>query len=347
MGCRIAAIAVVCAAAMGMTAGTAAAGRPSDVAPYVAVVRLSKDLLSPLTSRQIHNRAPVRQVVLGTRATGTAWTDGQVSVRLDEGHRPLRFTVVFHGTTVARTVGYNGPAIIHSVANTRFTATKTVDFDIDRGFFHSRARIAARTNVTTTGIQSTLPGLRGCLVRWVASKRVNSTRAQVNAIASQNAHQRIVASFDAEVTGVLERVNGDLRSLGPALASIFEGEQKPVVDFWHSNGHILVCVARSPQTHYRPQLPHQDLDPSLVQIWLHETLWGHHRNATEGPWTEVVANLRQMYRTIGIRFHLPRGTPGLVALTDRWVVIGLGDERDIQDRQTNSVQTGARTSSSR
>ena len=49
--------------------------------------------------------------------------------------------VILEGTTVSRTVGRNGPAVIYSRSTSRFRATKPVVFDPGNGFRTLPARV--------------------------------------------------------------------------------------------------------------------------------------------------------------------------------------------------------------
>src|SRR5688572_19983716 len=94
----------------------------SPVAPaQLVVVRLTEEWFTSRIDKQIDELSPVDQVILNTRVRGTARTVGKPRVELRPDANNATLQVVLSGTTVSRTVGRNGPAIIHSRSTTAFT----------------------------------------------------------------------------------------------------------------------------------------------------------------------------------------------------------------------------------
>lgn len=315
---------------VGLLAAAGEAPAPPDPPPYLAVVRVSEQLVSAFASADISEQTPVRQEVLGVQATGQAQTAGRVTLDLRSSDQPFCFAIVFEGTTSASTVGRQGPAIIHSDSSTAFTATKIIGFDFVKGFQDSKATISAKTVVRTRSVQSTLRGCAGRLVRKVAWRRVARNAGQVNAIAGRNARQRIAHAFDGEVNRLVERLNAEFQELRPALEPYYQPQHEPVVMIWSDDDYLLVSFGQLQTEYHRPELPaHPNLAPSLIQVWLHGTLL-EAQGTQQAEWAALQRQVAQMAAErgiLGVRFGSPDGVPGVAAIVDRWAVLSLGEER--------------------
>src|SRR5688500_3236054 len=93
----------------------------SDRPAYPVVLRLNPDAIRSVVVGEVNHREKVQRTVLGTRSVGESHTTGEVFVDVDLPSEPngAVFVVRFHGTTLTKTVGENGPAIIHSRTNTK------------------------------------------------------------------------------------------------------------------------------------------------------------------------------------------------------------------------------------
>lgn len=94
-----------------------------------------------------------------------------------------------------------------TAAAARAPGSGQVDFPIVIRFSED---LLSSTSLGTPCIGSTLPRLRGRLVRRVAQRRVQQSHPQMTAIARRNAETRIGNAFDASVTALVEQSNGDL-----------------------------------------------------------------------------------------------------------------------------------------
>lgn len=105
-------------------------------------------------------------------------------------------------TSLRMVLEIDGPAIIQSNAFTSYVANKRFSFDGNQ-FTTAPANVVANTRLTIIGIDSTLPHLRGRIVRRVATQRAEQSHSQAEAITrsmtEQELCQRIDADFDARI----------------------------------------------------------------------------------------------------------------------------------------------------
>ena len=240
--------------------------------PRRIVIRLTAEAFAPLVDRDVDETRPVQDVILGTRVAGQSRTTGKPTVTLADDDDSASFVLTLKGTTVSRTVGYNGPAVIRSRSETFFTATKRVVFQAGQGFVSEPAKIDARTRITTEGIGSTRPGLRGRLVQRQAAPQVAASRRAAEEIVRQKAMRRVSAAFDRHLEGRLERLNRAL-DMREAIAFVLRGETEPRYVFCTADGCVQIVASAGVDDPAVPvQLPPLESKPAPVQIWVHRSL---------------------------------------------------------------------------
>src|SRR5690606_16393765 len=106
------------------------------------------------------------------------------------------------GLTDARTVGYNGPATIHSRSLTSLLGRKKLTFDSD-GFKSDYARAGARTKTFIENVY--ISG--GPLVQRIGTNRVYGNQATAAAIAGDHAASRLERRMDARTGEFIARAN--------------------------------------------------------------------------------------------------------------------------------------------
>src|SRR5262249_21270960 len=100
---------------------------PAQPTPAVPVyLRLSHPFLEDYVQRQVHQKYPVKDCILGATVVGTADVTGQTHLILEPSSSEAVAHIAFTGTTVSHTTGYSGPAILHTLGNTVFQATKRI-----------------------------------------------------------------------------------------------------------------------------------------------------------------------------------------------------------------------------
>ena len=183
---------------------------------FPVLLRIPRSLIAKSVDRDFQHIAPVQQEVLGTNSTGTAHCEGKVTCTIEEMVDGAAFSCRISGTVQSDTCGTNGPATIQSRACTSYVAHKRFSFDGHK-FSSFPTTLAARTQLTITGIGSTLPRLRGRIVRHVANQRSQQSHAEAEAITQaiteRELCQRIDADFDSRISEMNQKLEKRLSLL--------------------------------------------------------------------------------------------------------------------------------------
>jgi hypothetical protein len=241
------------------------------------VLRVSSAMLNSMMDGKEHvNReAIVQEVILGTSVYGKALVTGTPVVKLVESQELAKFQIVLQGTSVARTTGYNGPAIVSSRSVTTFTATKVVVFEPGKGFSGQPAKVSARTQTTIENIDATRGRLIGRIIRRRAASIEASQHAQVEQIASQRAERRIQLAFDKASAARLAKLNeiADVRSLAGATAHD-PAEMKYACCTTPHYFQIATSFNDSGEPMDLPKYDPANPANAPVELWVHDTLIG-------------------------------------------------------------------------
>ncbi len=184
---------------------------PGATTPSSAVARLRipSQIIVNAVNREFRNTLPVDREVLGTRSRGMAVCVGTVTCSLNDNPHGAEFECLISGTVTSTTCGVNGPATINSSASTKYIARKVLFFD-GRQITTTPAEVKVHTQLQITNIGSSLPRLRGRVVRRVANRRAAESREQAEAITSRLTHndlqQQIDAEFDNRISALNQRL---------------------------------------------------------------------------------------------------------------------------------------------
>jgi hypothetical protein len=245
---------------------------PADAAVHhVVVIRISERAFDSIAGKAVDVKNPVDDVVLGTRVHGQSHTLGKIGVSIDPDHDDASFVFTFTGKTHAKTIGRNGPAIIHSHSATEFTCKKRVLFDLENGFHAGPAEIRSQTRMVTDDVQSDRPGIRGRLVRRVAWRRVRESHEEANAIASQHARREIVAGFDETTSARLQELNERV-AIGELVGELFQGVIETEYSVSSTNKYIQLAVRRKGSPDVPVIIPEDEVADAGVQVWVHSML---------------------------------------------------------------------------
>ena len=241
------------------------------------VVRISSQLLLDHLDQQVDTTSLVHEIVLGTQADGQCRTCGELTLELVPNENRVDFVLVLSGTCKARTIGHNGPAVIHSTSISKFTAKKRVIYDVKRGFRAGPTVVSATTVLQIDGIGSTLPGLRGRIVGGVARRRASETHGLAEAIANRLTRNHISQQFDRHVENQLTKLNTisllEWTRQSETAELLFPGGVRTT-----DNG-VEFCWGGTPEM--QAGLAWETLRPSLCEVWLPFSLAG--RDASGGP----------------------------------------------------------------
>ena len=133
----------------------------------------------------VNDVGPLTDVILGTRIWGTVQTVGYVNAELGNTSQYAAIDILMQGTAYSRTVGYNGPAVIHASGATGLAGRKRLVLD-ENGLRSFPAASNARTRTTINGVGVTSKLIPG-LIQKIAVKRVYESKGQAEAIGSQRA----------------------------------------------------------------------------------------------------------------------------------------------------------------
>ena len=176
---------------------------------FPVLLRIPQTLIAKSVDREFQHTGPVQQEVLGTKSTGTAHCRGSVVCSMEEKVDGAAFSCCISGTVQSETCGTNGPATFQSHACTSYVAHKRFSFDGHK-FKSSPTSVVSRTQLTITGVGSTLPRLRGRIVRQVATRRafqsLPEAEAITQAITDRELCQRIDAEFDSRISEMNQKL---------------------------------------------------------------------------------------------------------------------------------------------
>lgn len=240
-------------------------GRPN------LLIQASEPVVAAGINADVSERAPITDVINGTRISGTGDTRGKMVLKLRPNPNQARMEMQFGGQTMSSTVGVNGPATIRSSGVTNFNARKLLTLD-ERGFKAGPATAAATMSTQITGIGAGGGGgMRGRITQQTVRDRVYSGKPQSDAIARQHAEDRVRTQFDAKIARQLAESNASFRK---KYRQPLEQERAypRKLDFHTSDKNLFVTAveANDEQLATRndaPELP-QGLDLSTV---VHET----------------------------------------------------------------------------
>jgi hypothetical protein len=243
------------------------------------VLRVSSSMLNSMMDGQelVNRETDVQEWILGTNVVGRSKVTGTPVVKLVESADRAKFQIILEGTSVARTTGYSGPAIVYSRSITKFTATKLVVFEPERGFYGQPVQVTARTYNTVQGIDSTRGGLIGRIIRRRAAAIEAGQHAQVEQIASQRAARRIQLAFEKKAAERLAKLNemADVRALASAT-----GHAHGPMDIKYTcctTPHYFQIATSFSDSGEPMELPKYDpANPANapVEVWVHDSFIG-------------------------------------------------------------------------
>lgn len=178
-------------------------------------VQISHEFLAERLEQRFDTPTPINGTLLGTHVTGRGTIRGTVTIEFPRDPTQGSVCLVARGECQAATVGRNGPARIYSRSTTPFTATKRVFLDAT-GLRSTRTHCTATTDAQIVNIGSAWPGLRGMIVRAIASRRAAQNEALSEALAARQAERQIAAELDRQMDQQLAELNRDV--VQPMLA---------------------------------------------------------------------------------------------------------------------------------
>lgn len=237
----------------------------------LVVLRISEDLLDRMLAKDIDEHTTADRCVLGIRAVGPSHTRGNSDVEPKPDRDDAVFRVTVTGTSNATTRGRSGPAIIKSHSSTTWTVNKDIYLEGSR-FVTRPGRVESQTTLRPGGIGSTLPGLRGAIVRRVASNKERESRGSAERIINQQTGKKVLAKTDEAIDEKIAKLNSRIRSeavlknLLPLLDS-----NTVACSTNHQCIHLAFMGVDAAGGHICPL---DRLDASETELWIHTSLLG-------------------------------------------------------------------------
>ena len=144
--------------------------------------------------------------ILGTTITGVSRFKGRLvsSIEGAQGHADIR--CVLKGMIESEDIGTNGPAIITSSTSSSFAAIKILRFD-GVGFTTWPVELNVATRLAIKNVDTHLKGIKGVVVKRIASARAEATQEEARGIAEKLTKNRLAERIDCEFERQLSQVN--------------------------------------------------------------------------------------------------------------------------------------------
>jgi hypothetical protein len=316
-----------------MWQATVAPRRPKAVktsqAATVVYLRLSRDFLEDYVERNVRQRRPVRDCILGTRIVGESTTHGRTRLVLRESNDKVLGEIAFEGTVRARTLGYNGPVVLHSLSDAAFCARKAIVMD-NSGLRVAPAATSVHTQLKTTHIETSLPRLRGRIARRIAWRRSASSRGRAEIISSQHTAATISRDLD-------KRIDQSVANVRQNLQSPFSGLEVDVgpklVRFRTTPEYVAIAMMRMQAGGDQPipQPPQIEGNPDIA-VRVHRSLWAPSDTSSQlseklAPFLINLLKARVKERALGMRrerIELPINRPEW-SLDSNWLTLDFTD----------------------
>lgn len=254
----------------------------ADLAQPNLWIEVSAELVAAGIARPVDRTRPVCDVILGTEIRGMGRTRGQTRVELVPSEQFAVIDVILQGTTQTETIGYHGPARIHSTGLTRLAVRKRLWLDA-QGLHTHRAAARAMTETETTGISVRRGGGLACRVAW---RRTTAQQELAEQIAAQHASDQAQRELDRAAEQALQAAHEQVENrLRRPLAR--RGWLPQELRFQTSSDalRMVACAAGSHQLAAPTPPPKPDRSGDLT-ICLHESLFNNLAETLAGKWLD-------------------------------------------------------------
>ena len=164
----------------------------------VMYVRFSKPFLKKYFCKSIDERSAIRDTILGASCVGTRRTIGSTELILLQDPNQARTKIRFVGANHFTSRSYKQQVSVHSRGKTQFSSEVILTFD-GTNVSSSPAVTRADTDTTTTGITTSLPGLRRRIALKVATREEAASHAQAESITSERTKAQVEKGFEKRV----------------------------------------------------------------------------------------------------------------------------------------------------
>lgn len=240
-------------------------------------VDVSSRFVNSAITRPVKEDIDVVDNILGTSISGKGHIEAKLEARLlnDENRGFIETRLI--GSTLTRTVGYNGPATIFSDGLTLINAAKWITLDAN-GLSQYKAAANAATNSRVNGVSA-----GGNLVQRIATKRVYESKGEAEQIAASHAADRAKQQLDKQVNeqlamaqqAYLEKIRNPLVRKGefPKLAKVRSTPESLYITTLQANGKQL----GAPNDNRLPTADGHDVALQVHETWVNHIstpMWG-------------------------------------------------------------------------
>jgi hypothetical protein len=163
-------------------------------------VRLSLPFLKRYTAHDVSESAPVNDYILGSQIGGVSQTVGSTEFILQPSDRAGLAELHFLGTNSYDSIADAGKVQVLTRGITRFASAKAIRID-GQGIHLGAAATNANSSSIITGIQTSLPRLRGRIALEIGSRRAAESLAEADAITADHTALQISKEFDDTAAG--------------------------------------------------------------------------------------------------------------------------------------------------
>ena len=283
------------------------------------LLRIPALLIAKSVNRDFEHVGTVNEVLLGTTSTGTSLCNGQVSCVVEDNSNGVSILCCIKGTVESKTCGTNGPAIINSTATTHYVSIKRLKFD-GKLFSCTPASVSSCTQLTITGIGSSLPGLRGRLVKNVATKRAHESNAQAKAIVGAQTEAELIQNIDADFEVRIADMNRQFASRLSILKHLPAAEKN--LRLRSAKDGVEVALGR---LHQQSMDSEDNRTPigELVELWLRR----NENLVSTGPVTALLFSKTPIwlstYFSENPMFLKPDDRKWGVEIREKWIIVRL------------------------
>lgn len=229
-------------------------------------VRVSNDFLNQVLGQDISRTEPVKDVILGTRLSGTAVMNGKVSAVLIPSADAAQIEVRLTGTVDTTNDGVNGPVRLKSRSQGKVDLSRVITIDSEGvQFGKTNSDVSLETEITNMTAKSDL-ALR------VGKKQSVKKKPQTDRIAKEKLRQRVTEQFESEMEGM--KANASTKLLNEAKPVLERLSLSPPQQSWRTDeGRLSLDVMLRSAAQLSAVNPPSNFESSyLFAAQLHESI---------------------------------------------------------------------------
>ncbi|MDB4810082.1 hypothetical protein OAH34_02680 [bacterium] len=194
-------------------------------------IKVSAEMIDQVLGREVSRTLPVKDVILGTRLTGTAVMNGNVGGKLIPSGSDAKIELSLKGTVDTKNDGVNGPIRLKSVSKGTVSLTRLLTVSADGiEFGKTESEVSISTSITDMKANSDL-ALR------VGRKQAAKKKPQADRIAKEKLRTRVTEQFESEMEDI--EANASSKLLDQAKPILERLSLTPPSQVWRSSADQL------------------------------------------------------------------------------------------------------------